>query len=53
MREESFLEAGDDDHRELEALRAVHRHHQHACVLAADLFVGVGEQRQLIDEATK
>ena len=50
MGKEAFFQAADDDGRELEALGAVQRHHQHQRVLRAGLLVGVRQQRQLIDE---
>jgi hypothetical protein len=50
MREQTLLEAADDDGRELQPLGAVHRHHQDVAVTRAGLLVGIGQQRQLIDE---
>src|SRR5262245_63111208 len=53
MRKEPFLEASDDDHRKLESLGAVHRHHEDASVLRPRLLVYVRQQRQLVNEASK
>ena len=53
VREQPFLEAGEDDDRKLEPLGAVQRHHPDAGVARALLLVDVGEQRQAIDEAAE
>ena len=49
VREDTFLDADDEDVRELEALGGVQCHQQHPRVVAVDL-VGVGDQRHLLDE---
>src|SRR5262249_43341980 len=50
MRGEPLFETCDTDERTLEALSAVHRHHQDTRVLRALFFVDVGQERELIDE---
>ena len=50
MRKQALFQPGDDHDRELQPLGAVQRHHQHVAVLGPGLFVGVRQQRQLIDE---
>ena len=53
MREQPFLEAGENHNRKLEPLRAVKRHQPDARVLRSLLFIGVREQRQPVDESVQ
>ena len=49
VREDAVLAADDEDDRELEALGVVQRHQRHEALVVADR-VGVGEQRDLLQE---